>query len=487
MPVLPSRKFAADHIALDTPALPPPVFARLGRPMIFSRTHLLRLLLPLVLAALGAGLCALLIPAEMEAVNQQLIGFPDSDVLAHQARPAIMAALCFLPALASLLYAFSGTLDRYIVRQFIGIFFICLTGLIMIWLLVDLGDKISDFRAPDGVLRSIANFYATRSPAVLSVMIPYSLLLALLYSLGKLSASREIIAMIQAGRSLVRISMPLILLGVFFSLLCLGLNYHWAPAAEGKADILLAEAGGKPAAAASNVLYRNPENRRLWLIGTFPKDFQSGKPLGEIEITTTRLDMTLESRLRAKSASWDRNTRKWTFEEPLVGNFKPNEPVVFTTYDSPLTVDSWSETPWQLIKPGLSAENLGIPDLNSWLHANERIGRFADPAPYLTQWHYRWALPFGCLITVLLAAPLGVYFSRRGAGGGVFLAVVLSGLMLLLTSISVALGASGTFHPAHAAWLPNVVFTLLALYLFHRRISGQPIYLVLRRLLPGGD
>ena len=40
----------------------------------------------------------------------------------------VMAALCFLPALASLLYSLGGTLDRYIARQFIGIFFICLVG-----------------------------------------------------------------------------------------------------------------------------------------------------------------------------------------------------------------------------------------------------------------------------------------------------------------------------------------------------------------------
>lgn len=475
------------HIALDTPAPPPPLFPRRIRPMTSIRTYLWRIILPLLLAGLGAGLCALLVPAEMEAVNQQLIGFPDSDAQAHRARPVVMMALCFLPALTSLLYSLSGTMDRYMVRQFIGIFFISFTGLVMIWLLVDLGNVISDFRGPDNVLWSITRFYLTRSPAVISVLIPYGLLLAVLYSLGKLSANREIIAMIQSGRSLVRITMPLILLGVIFSLLCMGLNYHWAPAAEGNAEILLKEAGGKPAAAAANVLYRNPENRRLWLIGTFPKDYQTGKPLGEVEITTTRPDMTLESRLSAKSASWDRHTRKWTFEEPVVGNFKPDEPVIFETHQGPLTVDNWSETPWQLIKPGLSAENLGIPDLNSWLQTNRRIGLFADPAPYQTQWHYRWALPLGCLITVLLTAPLGVFFSRRGAGGGVFLAVVLSGLMLLLTSISVALGASGTLHPAHAAWLPNVIFTLLALYLFHRRISGRPIYHLLRRLVPGGD
>lgn len=455
--------------------------------MNFFRTHLWRFLLPLVLAGLGAGLCALLVPSEIEAVRQQLVGFPDSDVVAHQARPVVMGVLCFLPALAALLYAVSGTLDRFIVRQFTGIFFICLAALSMIWLLIDLGDKISDFRGSQGVAWTIVHFYATRSPAVLALMIPYSLLLALLYSLSKLSGSREIIAMIQSGRSLLRVSRPLIVGGVLFSLLSMGLNYQWGPVAEGSVDQILAEAGGQPAAEASNVLYRNPAHRRLWLIGTFPKNYQTGLPLKNVEVTTTREDTTLESRLRAKSASWDRDTRHWTFIEPVLGKFQANQPAVFEKFTAPLVVSSWPETPWQLIKPGLSPEFLGIPDLNSWLLANEKIGRFADPAPYLTQWHNRLALPFGCLVTVLLATPLGIHFSRRGAGGAVFFAVILAGLMLMITSISMALGASGTLPPAHAAWLPNVIFTALGIYLFHRRISGQPIYLVLRRLLPGGS
>jgi hypothetical protein len=29
-----------------------------------------------------------------------------------------------------------------------------------------------------------------------------------------------------------------------------------------------------------------------------------------------------------------------------------------------LSFDGWSETPWLLIKPGLSAADLGVPDLN---------------------------------------------------------------------------------------------------------------------------
>ncbi len=455
--------------------------------MLFSRNHLLRFLLPLALVALGFGLYAFLIPMESAAVKQQIIGFPDSDVQAHHARPMILTALCFLPALASLIYSFGGTMDRYMARQFAGIFGICLAALFTIWLLIDLSDKIGEFRESRHVLHTILLFYGTRLPAVLLLLLPYSLLLSLLYSLGKLSTSREIIAMIQSGRGVVRITLPLITAGVFFSLLCLGLNYHWAPVAEGAVDAILADASGKQANEASNVLYRNAKSRRLWMIGAFPQDYQNNKALLNVEVTTTNADETLSSRLTAKRAFWDRQTRTWSFEEPIIGRFEPGHPTEFQAEPGPLRIKSWSETPWQLIKPGLSAAYLGIPDLNSWLKSNYRNAETTDASPYLTQWHYRWALPFTCLVTVLLATPLSIHFARRGAGGGVFIAVVLSALMLLTSNISLALGEAGTLQPAHAAWLPNVVFTLIGLYLFHRRISGRQIYRYLCRCVPGND
>jgi len=453
-----------------------------------SRNHLFwRLLLPLVLTALGAAVCAILLPGEIAAVKQQLIGFPESNIQAHEARLWILRILCFLPAVASLVYALGGTLDRYIARQFAGIFGVCLGALLTIYLLMDMSDKIGDFRESKNVFETIITFYTLRSPAILLLLLPYSLLLALLYSLGKLSTHREVIAMIQAGRSVVRITLPLILAGFFFSLLSLGLNYHWAPVAEGRVDDILAEASGKQASEATNVLFRNPGNRRLWEIGAFPPNYEMGKPLLDVEITTTRADKTLESRLTAKRAWWDRATKRWTFEQPILASYLANQAPVIEAAAEPMVVDSWSETPWQLIKPGLSAAYLGIPDLYDWLLMNSHNYQFADPAPYLTQWHYRWAAPFACLVTVLLATPLGIHFSRRGAGGGVFMAVVLSALMILFSNISLALGEAGTLRPVIAAWLPNVAFAFLGLYLFRRRITGQPIYHVLRRLLPGND
>ena len=455
--------------------------------MNFPGSHSKRLLLVLALAVLGAGLCALLLPAEQRSVAEQLVGFPDSDIQAHQARPIILAALCFLPAAACLIYSSGGTLDRYIARQFLGIFGICISALFLIWLLIDLSDKITDFRGSRHILATIGTFYATRSPAILLLLLPYSLLLALLYSLGKLSTNREIIAMIQSGRGVLRITLPLIVAGTFCTLLSLGLNYHWAPIAEGRQDEILAEASGKQVTQATQVLFRNPQNRRLWMIGSFPPDYQKGRPLQNVEVTTTGATQMLESRLSATKALWNRDNRRWTFENPVIGRYSPGNPPVFEKIVGPLTIDSWPETPWQLIKPGLSAAYLGIPDLNTWLQANSHHQLFADPSPYLAQWHYRWALPFTCLVTVLLATPLAIHFSRRGPGGGIFLAVVLSALMLLVSTIVLAFGEAGTLRPALAAWLPNIAFTLLGLYLFRRRITGRPIYHSLRKLLPGGE
>jgi lipopolysaccharide export system permease protein len=455
--------------------------------MADSRSPFLRFLLPLALAVMGAVLCGLLIPAEVLAVKRQLVDFPDSDVPAHQARPFVIAALCFLPSLAGLIYSLGCTLDRYIAREFARIFGICLAALLVVWLLLDLTDNITEFRESSDLLKTLATFYGTRSPAILLLLLPYSLLLSLLYSLGKLSGNREIIAMIQSGRGVLRITLPLIIAGVFFSLLNLGLNYQWAPIAEGTVNEILDVAKGDEGTKAKKVLYRDPNTRRLWMIGAFPPNYQVGEPLMNVEVTTTRDDESLESRLSAKKAFWDRKTHEWTFEEPVLAKYQAGQPAKFEPLQGPLKIASWSETPWQLIKPGLSAANLGIPDLNTWLRTNTSIARFADPSPYLTQWHYRWALPFTCLVSVLLATPLAVHFSRRGSGGGIFLAVALSALMLLFSNISLALGEAGTLHPFTAAWLPNITFTMLGLYLFHRRNSGRQIYFYLRRFLPGNE
>lgn len=56
-------------------------------------------------------------------------------------------------------------------------------------------------------------------------------------------------------------------------------------------------------------------------------------------------------------------------------------------------------------------------------------------------------------------------------------------MMLFISTITLALGESGTLLPIVAAWLPNILFAGLGLYLYHRRITGRPIYQSIKNLL----
>lgn len=448
----------------------------------FLQRHACRLRLALALAAAGTLVMLLIIPPEIESVRQQLMGFPDSHVATQKARPWVLAMICLLPALGAWLYTFGDTLDRYISRRFLTMFGICLSALYAIWLLIDLSDNMGDFTKSASLLETVSTYYMTRLPAVLMLLLPYALLLSLLESLGKLSTNREIIAIIQAGRSVLRLSIPLIVAGGLCTLFAGGLNYHWAPIAEGTERDILAEAAGQKANDASKVLYRNLQTERLWMVSAFPNDYEKGRPLLGVEVTSTSKGK-LESRVTAKSATWNAANGEWTFQQPVICHYEPGKPPIYDIPEGPLVIDSWSETPWQIIKPGLSAEHLGIPDLNAWLNTHEQHPQIADPAPYRTQWHYRLALPFTCLITVLLAAPLAIHFSRLGAGGGIFLAIALSCMMLLINTIILAFGESGHLPPMLAAWLPNLIFALIGAQLLHRRITGRPIYDSLRKLV----
>ena len=440
---------------------------------------------PVALSVLGLALCTWIIPREIIAVDEHILGFPDTDILGHQLRPILLGLLCMLPAIGAWLYRFSGQLDRYMARQFLSAFSLCMGALMAVMLLTDLQDKMSDFAEADNVIGILGSYYGIFVPAMVVFILPYVLLLALLYCLGKMSRHQEIVAMIQTGRGVFRIVMPLLITGLFCSVVCLIYNYHWGPWTEGHKKLIMDIAKNGEADRARSVLYRDSESKRVWLVGSFPNKFETTGTLRNVTVRSFNDGGHPTTKLEADTAVWSRINKNWTFSNVQLIDLQASPvPVRIPTDESISRV--WQETPWQIIKPGLDQSHLGIPELNSWLTAHDGV-LWANRRPYLTQWHYRLAQPVICLITVLLAAPLGIVFSRRGIGGGVSIALFLCAGMLFSSSFFLTFGEAGHMPPALAAWSTNIFFFLIALYLFNRRITGRPIYQSLKKLLPSGE
>lgn len=448
----------------------------------------------IVLTILGVALALVLVPKELHAVQIHLLGFPDSDQQSLNLRPVILGAFCLLPAFAALCYAFSGILDRYLARQMLGAVGICSLALMVIYVLLDVNDNVNEFQKAENTTSFLIQYYAVTLPAVFVQLVPFALMLGLLYCLGKLSHSREIIAMIQTGRGVVRVIAPLGVVGLFLSIACLLLNYHWAPWGDGYKDALIEFAKSGSKSQARNVLfvYRDQAQtpKRVWLVGSFPYNYTPSEPLRDVVIRS-KDENGPTTVLSAPLATWFSDTRTWSFEDAELLEIRAEleDGVVmpkFTTLPSPYFIRDYPETPWQIVKPGLKEEHLGIPELMSWLQQYSG-DEWSPRRAYLTQLHYRWAQPWICLVAVLLAAPLGIVFTRRGTAGGVAIAVFLSTSMLLSAEIALSLGDAGILSPALAAWGTNIVFTVIALFLLSRRLRGRPIYQTLKGLFPVGE
>lgn len=79
-------------------------------------------------------------------------------------------------------------LDRYVIRNFLQVYLYCIAGFISIWLIFDISDNISTFIDERVGLLLTVRYYLTQVPQVFIILLPVSLLLALLFRWGECRA-----------------------------------------------------------------------------------------------------------------------------------------------------------------------------------------------------------------------------------------------------------------------------------------------------------
>ena len=96
-------------------------------------------------------------------------------------------------------------LDRYVLWNFLQAYVYCIIGFLSIWLIFDVSDNISVFIDQHLSPWRLVHYYATQLPQILVILLPVAVLLALLFSLGRMSRSNEIVSMLTAGVSIPRL------------------------------------------------------------------------------------------------------------------------------------------------------------------------------------------------------------------------------------------------------------------------------------------
>ena len=126
-------------------------------------------------------------------------------------------------------------IDRHITRELLVNFFFAVAVLSLVLVLGNIFRKLLPLLVNHDVpAQYLITFIAYVLPFSLIFTIPWGLLTAILLVFGRLSAENELVALRSNGVSIPRICIPLAVIAILATILCLWLNVQVAPAAQYK-------------------------------------------------------------------------------------------------------------------------------------------------------------------------------------------------------------------------------------------------------------
>ena len=361
-------------------------------------------------------------------------------------------------------------LDRYVVRHFLQAYFYCIAGFISIWFIFDVSDNISTFLDQRISRLLILKYYLTQVPQILVVLLPVALLLALLFCLGRLSRSNEIVSMLTAGVSLPRILAPLLLIALLTTAASTALNYSLAPHGEYARKRLLEDPSSRRQQLGMTAqIFRNRTDNRTWFIQQF---FPGENKFNNVHIVQQDEDDNIVTAYIATAVFYHPENHAWELRQFKLVHYDKAGNVTDSSINESATITDWSETPFRLSSANVRAEHLSVPELRDYLDYNSDFP-VTLLAPFATHLQYRLALPWACAVVGLIAASLGVGYSRRGILSNVAAAILLVFAMNFSLHLFLALGEGARIPTWAAAWIPNAVFGLVGLVLLYYRSTNR--------------
>ncbi len=401
---------------------------------------------------------------------------PESYPIEQKLRPLLLLLLCFIPFIGSIIYRFLGTMDRYMSRQFIVYFLLCTLILVVIYIIADSTDNMERFssRFEDPLYQALI-FYVTQLPMFLYQILPYTLLMGALWTLSRLSGFCELTGMLQSGRSLIRVCVPIFIFGSLVALVYGIFGFHWAPNGSLYRDLVLKRNVQKDGSAAS-LIYKHERSSRIWYIDK-PATIQNpGEAMVDVEIK--QFDPKISGRvlhqLRADKAQWDKATARWNFSNVYIrkvmnsDSARPEDDEYY-----PLLSLEYEEKPYQILSPSQNRGNDSLSTSILYDHLSSGAGTKEERARKRTEWHVRIARIFTCIILLFLAIPSAVTFQRRGAMKGIGIAIILAALMLFFYRVFPTLGESRIIQAWLSAWIPNIIYIFITIWLFRKNLAHR--------------
>lgn len=347
-------------------------------------------------------------------------------------------------------------LDKYVLGELFRPFFFGVTAFILVMLSITLynfTDLIFVSGAPAGPVLMLLVYSL---PRILVLTFPVAYLFASLLGIGRMTKDFEIIAIRSSGISFQRIIMPILAGAIIVSIGNYFFNEAVVPWANKQVSGIrqqLATTVVKPMIR-PNIFFKGTENRYFYV-----KNVDNKGIMHDVFILDES-KMGMPQVITAKTAVW--TGRIWALKDGTLHKYDEagyvEHELKFDTLNIQLRLDSpsyWGED----LDPG----QMSTAQLQSKFKDLGKSG--IDTKALRVAYHMKFSVPLATFFAAIIAAPLGLMFSRMGAYIGVALSIILVFLYYVIMASCQAMGDAGILPPILAAWIQNIVFGIIGAYL----------------------
>jgi lipopolysaccharide export system permease protein len=348
-----------------------------------------------------------------------------------------------------------------VIRIFAETFVAALIAFLVLDLLASFIDKFDDLMSY-GLLRPAGiEYLILKLPLMTAQLTPIAGLTGVLLGFAMLNRNGELLALQGLGISRLGIGLPLLIISGLLSLVTFGLNETIVPAATRRSKYLLD--GVIHHQPRFNYTVQNWMRTRDSFVGVRSYDAPHQRLLG-VRIFQIGPRYALHAIYTADRADW--NGKDWIFSGLKELNLKhPGVLAAAATRHFHLEA-SPGDFSFAILKP----EEFSLAELDDYIAKLRRNG--LDPGSYLVDRDVKYALPLSCLVLMFcgLALSLDPVPRASSAGRGFILGLGIGLSYWIILGFTISFGRSGVMSPWLAAWLPNLLFSVLGVALF---LSGE--------------
>ncbi len=362
---------------------------------------------------------------------------------------------------------FPRILDEYVVREFLGIFLLVLSGFVMLMLVFTFFELIGDILRNHIALSLIGEYLINLTPDMLYQITPLAVLIAVLVTFGVLNRNSEIIAMKACGISLYRLVIPIVSIAGLLAVSLFLFDQFYLPQANRRQEALHNIIKGRPPQTVlhpeQNWIFGQPrpgEPGRIFYYQFFDHKINEFANLSIFEFDP--YTFALSRRIFATRATWDPATGAWNFQngwqrEISGANVTEYRPFLKTSFAE------IHEDPGYFTKEKWQAQEMNFGQLDHYINDLRQSG-FDTMRLRVELWH-KLAYPLMAVIMAMLAIPFALSMGRRSSLTGIAMAIAVTLAYIVIDSFFGALGNVNYLPAMMAAWSSDILFGLVGSYL----------------------